>query len=110
MEELIYKQLLDGLKEFFGYINWVFVMALLLVSWVINNQTQSMDETRKEKGKKTMGIKWKVFLTGIALAGIFALIYPPLRIPHELGKMFFGIFTAMGIHKIGLNRLMKSKK
>jgi heme/copper-type cytochrome/quinol oxidase subunit 2 len=110
MEELIYKQLLEAVKQFFGYINWIFVVALLLISWVITSKTDSA-ETQKEKKKKVIiSTKWKVLLTGIALAGLFALIYPPLRVPEELGKMFFGIFTAMGMHKIGLSWLMKGRK
>lgn len=110
MEELILDQLLQGLKEFFGYINWVFVIALLLVSWVINVGTQSLDKSREEKNKKVMDLKWKVLITGVILACMFPVFYPDLRTGHELGRLFFGIFVAMGIHQIGLQKFMKSKK
>jgi amino acid transporter len=104
MEEIVYKQLLDGFIEFLSYVNWVFVCALLLISWVM------LSPATNAKTVNNIAVKWKVFIVGIALIIIFAILFENLREPKELGRMFFGIFTAMGIHKIGLNRLMKAKK
>lgn len=107
MNELILKYLGDGLGHFLDNVNWLYTICVILASWVFVTTTES--EKAKNVVKRQISAKWKVLIIGIIVAGIFVLIWPEYRVPDELGKMFFGIFTAMGLYKFGVHKLLKRK-
>lgn len=103
--------LYEGLEQFYGYVNWLFIIVFILSAWIMNDSIEAKNKVIKlnwfEKIPKIIrslfiGIIWAVFF-------YWAFGYDNRK---EVTGLVFSMLMSMVLYKCGIDYILKliSKK
>lgn len=102
METTFISQILSGITQFFQSVNWLFVIVFIVVSWLLNEGTESESSFRWLNWLKKIPKAWRTFMGGLILAVLFAFLYD-IRSKIDFASLIYSLLVSMVIWKLGIN-------
>jgi purine-cytosine permease-like protein len=106
LEKITVDKIWDGVRQFWDYLNWLYIVAFIVISGVFNMYVSAENKALSlNKMRKVPMAVW-VLLIGVLLATIFVFTFD-IKTIKGIVSLLFSLFFAMGIYKVGIDRFIK---
>jgi len=106
MEELVWQNLQEGFKTLLGYIEWVYMVVFILVTWLFNSYTFSKSKAGHLNVLQRIPPHVWAVIIGMLLA-IFWVWGFDCNSKDCIVGLFFTLIFAMVIYKFGIGKLLE---
>lgn len=96
----------QALQIFWGYLNWVFIVAFIVFSGIFNMYVNAENKAASMNFFRKLPMAVWVFIFGILLALLFIYAFD-IKTKQEITGLIFSILFSMGIYKIGIDKIFK---
>lgn len=106
-DTLLINNLFDAVKQIFSYVNWVFLIIFIVVTWLINDVTDAENCAQWLTWFSKIPKVIRVLIFGVLQIMFFAWAFEATaRI--ELFKLMLSLLFSMVVYKIGINKFLKA--
>jgi len=106
IQGLTLQKIWEGVKIFWGYLNWVFIVAFIVVSGVFNMYVSAENKAPSMNWFRKVPMSIWVLCIGIIMACIFVFSYDIVG-KADITGLLWSIIFSMGIYKLGIDKLIK---
>lgn len=106
IQGLTIQKIWEGVVTFWGYLNWVFIVAFIIVSGVFNMYVSAENKAPSMNWFRKVPMAIWVLLIGIVMACIFIFSYEIIS-KADITGLLWSIIFSMGIYKLGIDKLVK---
>ena len=106
-DALLINNLFDAVKQILSYVNWVFLLIFIVVTWLINDVTDAENAALWLTWFSKIPKVIRVLVFGILQILFFAWAFKATdRL--ELFKLVLSLLFSMVAYKIGINKILKA--
>lgn len=106
LQGLTISKIWGGIVTFWGYLNWVFIVAFIIVSGIFNMYVSAENKAPKLDWFRKVPMAIWVLCIGVIMACIFIFSYEIVG-KADITGLLWSIIFSMGIYKLGIDKLIK---
>lgn len=106
IQGLTISKIWGGIITFWGYLNWVFIVAFIIVSGIFNMYVSAENKAPKLDWFRKVPMAVWVLCIGVIMACIFIFSYEIVG-KADITGLLWSIIFSMGIYKLGIDKLIK---
>lgn len=106
LQGLTISKIWGGIVTFWGYLNWVFIVAFIIVSGIFNMYVSAENKALKLNWFRKVPMAIWVLCIGVIMACIFIFSYEIVG-KADITGLLWSIIFSMGIYKLGIDKLIK---
>jgi len=95
-----------GIVTFWSYLNWVFIVAFIIVSGIFNMYVSADNKAPKLNFFRKVPMAIWVLCIGVIMACIFIFSYEIVG-KADITGLLWSIIFSMGIYKLGIDKLIR---
>jgi|GEM_PF-4545453 len=105
LQGLTISKIWGGIVTFWSYLNWVFIVAFIIVSGIFNMYVSAENKAPKLDWFRKVPMAIWVLCIGIIMACIFIFSYEIVG-KADITGLLWSIIFSMGIYKLGIDKLI----
>jgi len=105
IQGLTIQKIWEGVVTFWGYLNWIFIVAFIMVSGVFNMYVSAENKAEKLNWFRKLPMAIWVLIIGVVMAGIFIFSYNIVT-KQDITGLLWSIIFSMGIYKLGIDKFI----
>ena len=105
IQGLTISKIWGGIVTFWGYLNWVFIVAFIIVSGIFNMYVSAENKAPKLDWFRKVPMAIWVLCIGVIMACIFIFSYEIVG-KADITGLLWSIIFSMGIYKLGIDKLI----
>lgn len=106
LQGLTISKIWGGIVTFWSYLNWVFIVAFIIVSGIFNMYVSAENKAPKLDWFRKVPMAIWVLCIGVIMACIFIFSYEIVG-KADITGLLWSIIFSMGIYKLGIDKLIK---
>jgi len=106
IQGLTISKIWGGIVTFWSYLNWVFIVAFIIVSGIFNMYVSAENKAPKLDWFRKVPMAIWVLCIGVIMACIFIFSYEIVG-KADITGLLWSIIFSMGIYKLGIDKLIK---
>jgi len=106
LQGLTISKIWGGIVTFWSYLNWVFIVAFIIVSGIFNMYVSAENKAPKLNWFRKVPMAIWVLCIGVIMACIFIFSYEIVG-KADITGLLWSIIFSMGIYKLGIDKLIK---
>lgn len=106
LQGLTISKIWGGIVTFWSYLNWVFIVAFIIVSGIFNMYVSAENKAPKLDWFRKVPMAVWVLCIGVIMACIFIFSYEIVG-KADITGLLWSIIFSMGIYKLGIDKLIK---
>ena len=106
IQGLTIQKIWEGVVTFWNYLNWVFIVAFIIVSGIFNMYVSAENKAPKLDWFRKVPMAIWVLCIGVIMACIFIFSYEIVG-KADITGLLWSIIFSMGIYKLGIDKLIK---
>lgn len=104
IQGLTISKIWGGIVTFWSYLNWVFIVAFIIVSGIFNMYVSAENKAPKLNWFRKVPMAIWVLCIGMIMACIFVFSYEIVD-KADITGLLWSIIFSMGIYKLGIDKL-----
>jgi len=105
LQGLTISKIWGGIVTFWSYLNWVFIVAFIIVSGIFNMYVSAENKAPKLNWFRKVPMAIWVLCIGVIMACIFIFSYEIVD-KADITGLLWSIIFSMGIYKLGIDKLI----
>lgn len=105
LQGLTISKIWGGIVTFWSYLNWVFIVAFIIVSGIFNMYVSAENKALKLNWFRKVPMAIWVLCIGVIMACIFIFSYEIVG-KADITGLLWSIIFSMGIYKLGIDKLI----
>lgn len=106
LQGLTISKIWGGIVTFWSYLNWVFIVAFIIVSGIFNMYVSAENKALKLNWFRKVPMAIWVLCIGVIMACIFIFSYEIIG-KADITGLLWSIIFSMGIYKLGIDKFIR---